>query len=220
VRIRARLMMKKRILKGNEMKISSIQKNGVNDVSVYIDEKYSFSIDQEDYVKLGLYSKKEITNDELINIKKTLDLSAAKSFIIRYLSLRTSCENQIRVKLRKADYSGTVIDKTIDYLKSMGYINDKLYVQKFINDRMKLKQKSKKMLKYELKRKGISEDIITNVLDEWKIDEFSIAKELTEKKFGKYDLSNEKIINKIYSFLGNRGFNIEIIQSVLKNIIR
>ena len=46
-----------------------------------------------------------------------------------------------------------------------------IYAQKFVYERIKLKPKSKKALSFELKSKGISEDIIETVLNDIDYDE-------------------------------------------------
>lgn len=151
-------------------------------------------------------------------VKPDLNVETAKTSAVRYLSLKLCCENQVRMKLAKDGYSKTIINGVVEHLKSMGYINDKLYAQKFIYDRMKLKPKSKKMLKYELQKKGVSEDIIADALDEWKIDDTIIIRGLIKKKFGKYDLNDKNVLKKVFSFLQHRGFSIENIQEAYKDI--
>jgi regulatory protein len=43
-----------------------------------------------------------------------------------------------------------------------------------------------------------------------------VARNLVRKKFGKYDLKDEKIIKKAYRFLAHRGFNRDTIREVLR----
>ena len=107
----------------------------------------------------------------------------------------------------------------IEELKSMGYLNDMIYAQKFVYERIKLKPKSKKALSFELKSKGISEDIIETVLNDIDYDEDVVIERLLRKRFRKYDLADSKITKKAYSFLMHRGFNFEDIKRVINKII-
>lgn len=202
------------------MVITSVErdKKDKNCLLVYVDGKYSFSIDEEDYLSLNLYETEEITKEQLDNIKNTVNYRAAKSKAIKYLSLRIRCEKEVFLKLKADGFSDGVAKNVIEELKSMGYINDRLYAQKFIYDRCKLKPLSKKMLSVELQKKGVSRKIINEIINDMEIDDFSVAEGLVRKKFGKYDLKDEKIIKRIYSFLHHRGYGFEFIGELLQRI--
>lgn len=204
------------------MIITSVERNKKNKerFSVFIDGEYCFSVSEEAYLRMGLYEKKEITGSEIEHLKIFENFKTAKSSAIRYLSLKLHSEREVQNKLENEGFDHKTIDSVIEELKSIGYINDKIYVQKFIYDRSKLKPKAKKMLKFELLSKGISESIIDEILNEWEVDEETVANNLIKKKFGKYNFEDENVIKKIYSFLRHRGYSFEIIDSITKNIRR
>jgi len=199
------------------MEITSIERSKKNrdKLLVYIDGKYSFSISEEDYISLNLYEKKEVTGEELDFIKNTMVFKSAKSTAVKYMSLKLRSEKEVCSKLEAEGFDRGTIASVIEELKSMGYINDKIYVQKYLYDRSKLKPKAKRLLKLELVAKGIEDEIIDEVLAEWEIDDYNVAESLVRKKFGKYDLRDEKIIKKVYSFLMHRGFKNEIIREII-----
>ncbi len=202
------------------MVITSVEKHKNGKYMVYVDGRYSFSIDEEAYISMNFYDKSIITEEEISYIKNTLNYRAAKAKSINYLSLRIRSEKEVLLKLTEDGYSRDTAEKVTEELKSMGYINDRLYAQKFVYDRSKLKPMSKKMLAIELQRKGVLSDIITEIIDDMDIDEYSVAEGLVRKKFGKYNLKDEKIIKRIYSFLHHRGYDFEFIQQLINNINR
>ncbi|GAE88102.1 regulatory protein RecX [Acetivibrio straminisolvens] len=202
------------------MIITSVQKDTKNRgmLSVFIDEEYAFSIPEEDYLRLCLYDKKELSSDEIEEIKKNVTQKSAKYKAIKYLSYKYVTEAVLSEKLRKDGYDEDVIFSVVTELKSMGYINDMIYAQKYVYDRMKLKPKSKKMLRMELIQKGVSGEIANQVLEELDFDEDVVIERLIRKKFGKYDMKEPKIERKIYSFLQHKGFSFEDIRRVLRTI--
>lgn len=211
------------------MKITSVEKNKSNKgnkgnknnksrLSVYIDDKFSFTISEDDFVTMNLYDNSVITEDTIDYIKNTLNFREAKALAVKYLSRKLRTEKEVFVKLDDEGYESSCIDKVIDELKAIGYINNKLYAQKYVFDRSKLKPLSKKMLKLELQTRGIQEDIIDEVLDDWKADDHIIAKNLLKRKFGKYDLTDEKVLKKAYAFLLHRGFSYDTIRDALRGI--
>lgn len=204
------------------MIITSVERNKKNKerFSIFIDGEYSFSVSEEAYLRMGLYEKKEISSSEIEHLKTFENFKTAKSTAVRYLSIKFHSEKEVCLKLENEGFDEKTITSVVEELKSIGYINDKIYVQKFIYDRSKLKPKAKKMLKYELLAKGISESFIDEILNEWEVDEETVAYNLIKKKFGKYNFEDEKVIRKVYSFLHHRGYSFEIIDNIVKNIRR
>lgn len=202
------------------MEITSVEKNKKNKdrLSVYIDGRFSFTISEEDYISLNLYDKTEINEETVEYIKDTLNFREAKSRAVRYLSLKLRTEREVREKLLNEGYDPDCTAKVIDELKAIGYINNKLYAQKYIFDRSKLKPLSKRMMRLELLSRGIPEETADEVLSDWKVEDSVVAESLLKRKFGKYDMSDEKTLRKAYMFLVHRGFSRETIKEALNDL--
>ncbi|HHX18782.1 MAG TPA: regulatory protein RecX [Clostridium sp.] len=204
------------------MKITSVEKSKKNNkmLSVFIDNVYSFSISEEDYFRLNLYEKTSISEREIDDIKNSIALKTVKSSAIRLITYKLLSEKELFLKLIAKGYDEDVVNIAIEEVKSIGYLNDTIYAQKFVYERIKLKPKSKKALSFELANKGISGDIIETVLNNIDYDEDVVIERLLRKKFGKYDLADPKITKKAYSFLMHRGFDFENIKRVINKIIK
>lgn len=202
------------------MEITSAEKSkkNKNRMSIHIDGRFAFIMAEEDYISMGLYDKVDISDEELDYIKNTLNFRSAKAAAVRYLSQKLRTEKEVRQKLHEEGYEPENIEKVVDELKTIGYINNRLYAQKFIFDRSKLKPKSKKLLKLELQSRGIPQEIADEVLEDWNVDETGVAEELVRRKFGKYDMQDEAVVRKIYMFLNHRGYNRELIEEVVRNL--
>ncbi len=200
------------------MEITSVIRNKKNKdrLSVYIDGRFSFTISEDDYISLNLYEKSEISEETIQYIKDTLNFREAKSKAVRYLALRLRTEKEVREKLLNEGYDHECTSKVIEELKAIGYINNKLYAQKYIFDRSKLKPLSRRMMKLELLSRGIDEETADEVLADWKAEDSVIAEGLLKRKFGKYDMNDQKIQRKAYMFLVHRGFSRETIREALK----
>ncbi len=199
------------------MKITTVQKSSKknNIFSVFVDDSYSFSITEEDYMKLNLYEEQDITEAEITKIRDIANKGRAKSSAISYLSAKLRSQKEVYDRLIKEGFNVLTVEAVISELKSMGYLNDRLYVQKYLYDRSKLKPKSKKMLRYELMKIGIGTDIIDDVMQDWVIDDETLAENLIKKKFGKYDMKDEKILKRMFYFLRHRGFSYDVIKKII-----
>lgn len=203
------------------MRITSIEKDDKEELTykIYVDDIYSFSVSEEDYFRLSLYDKDAISKEEIEIIKNTANFSAAKSKAFVYISYKLRTEKEVRLKLENEGFNSDVIEKVLNELKSEGYINDGLYVRKYLHDRKKLNPKSKRMLMVELKRKGIDKQVIAEGLEELKIDNILVAEELVRKKFNNLDTSQKKMERKVVQFLKYRGFNSDEIRIVMKKLV-
>jgi regulatory protein len=169
---------------------------------------------------LNLYEKTSISEREIDDIKNSIALKTVKSSAIRLITYKLLSEKELFLKLIAKGYDEDVVNIAIEEVKSIGYLNDTIYAQKFVYERIKLKPKSKKALSFELANKGISGDIIETVLNNIDYDEDVVIERLLRKKFGKYDLADPKITKKAYSFLMHRGFDFENIKRVINKIIK
>ncbi|MFA6308149.1 MAG: regulatory protein RecX [Clostridia bacterium] len=202
------------------MKITSINNDtGKNDrLSVYVDGKYSFSVSKKDFDNLSLHVDKEMYVEDITFIREKLNVNSAKFCAINFLSYKIRSEKEIVDKLIKKGFDDDTIESAIAELKSMGYINDKIYSRKYIYDKNKLRPLSKKMLKYNLVNKGISKLLADKVIEECALDDKAVAFILMKKKFGKNDLTDEKIIKKVFSFLSRKGLNYEDIKNAFETL--
>jgi regulatory protein len=101
-------------------------------------------------------------------------------------------------------------------LKYLDFLDDRKFAVWWVEQRLAFRPKSKLSLKFELKGKGIDENLIKEVLFETKVDEVKLAKDLIEKKRYKWEkLDNFEARRKMSEFLARKGFNWEIIRKIL-----
>lgn len=193
-------------------------KNNPAMIQIYIDNSYAFSIPEEEYLRMNLYEKQEITAEEIKKIQEEINVKLAKQRAIRMLATRDRTEYEVKTRLIQLGFDEISAEGAVLQLKSIGYINDRLFASKYISDRLKLKPQSKKALVYELEKKGIAPDVIAEVMNEFEVDESLIAYRLAKRKYGKYDLTEPKIQRRIVSFLAHKGFSYGIIKSTLEQM--
>jgi len=146
---------------------------------------------------------------------KTKEFIEAKTNAVKYIMYKPRTQYEVKNKLLKLEYDEELIEEVINELLLLEYLNDNLYAEKFIKNSQSIKPMSKNMIKYKLKEKGISDDIIQNVLRDNEIDEIELARDLFFKKTKGKPL-DEKELNKVKGFLARKGFSLSIINKVVK----
>jgi regulatory protein len=204
---------------GFYMKIVDVKKTKNKGlINIFFDNDDMIMVDEEDCFKYNLYKDIELTQNEYINIKKNIKYKMAKSIAFKYIVRQLRSIKEVYNKLSFYNFEDSIIDMVIDELKSMGYLNDRIYTHKYIFDRMKNNPKSKKMIEYELKQKGIDRDIIEEAVEEMNVDDLESGIYLARKKINKCNTSEEKTRKKVMSYLRTRGYNMEMIKSILRSL--
>ena len=139
---------------------------------------------------------------------------------IRYLSFRTRSEKEVSDYLTKKQCGQLTAKRILDSLKRDHFLNDKEFAKMWIRERTLIKPKAIRVIKMELKQKGISSEIIDFVMtrDEGlMINDLDLALKLAEKKLRTvHDQSDKfKVKEKLGRYLASKGFDWDTIKAAI-----
>lgn len=198
-------------------KISSItlQKNKSR-ANVFLDGEFVCGLNNLTLVKNGLKPGTEITKEKLIKIYNESEIEGAYEKALSLLSRQKYTKKAITDKLKAKGYEAEIIDVVVGKLKEYGYISDTDFATSFVNCN---NSKSKRMLEVNLLQKGISREIIKQVLDE-NITLESEREKCTEatNKYMKNKEMNDSTIKKLKAHLLYKGFSFEDINYCIKSL--
>ena len=136
-----------------------------------------------------------------------------KTKVLKYILFKKRTENEVRKKFEH-QIEENLLEDIISYLKEAGYINDKEYIQKTVNNFIALKNLSIKELTYKLQAKGLKkeeiEDYIYENREELEKYEIKSASNLIIKK--SVNMEPEEIVQ----FLLKKGYQRENIQKAME----
>jgi regulatory protein len=185
-------------------------------VNIYLDGKFGFGLDLENFVKLGLKIEQELTENEISEVIKKAEFQKTYDKILRFGSLRPRSEKEYRLWLKRHKVHESLHNNLFDRLKRLDLLNDKKFALWWVEQRIQFKQKGSLLLKLELRGKGIDKEIIEEILEEVKVDEVRLAKYLIEKKSYKWkNLTDLDVKKKKTEFLLRQGFNWNTINRVI-----
>lgn len=133
-----------------------------------------------------------------------------------YLALRARSEKEVENFLIKKDFNPNIIPAVINRLKDLKFLNDEEYARSFTRTRQEYKGKSKYFIKYELKQKGVAENLIDKISNESQDDLITAKDFIIRKKRIFSKLSKKEFKEKMIRLLSSRGFSFDIIQKALK----
>ena len=176
-------------------------------VRVYIDYEYAFLLYQNDLRRNKLEENIELSEILYEDILQNTVYRRAKQKTIAILKYMDRTEQELRQKLMLEEYPPTIIDKTIDYIKGYGYIDDERYASNYV--RFKKEIKSKFQIQNHLYQKGIAKDIINLVMEnEYESDEVALLKAI-KKKTDHPELLDPDKKQKLIASLCRKGFHYE-----------
>lgn len=188
-------------------------------VNIYLDGKFAFGLDLENFIKLGLKVEQELSDKEIEDILKKVELQKVSDKILRFATLRPRSEKEFYGWLRRHKVHKSLHKKLFDKLKRLNLLDDEIFAKWWIGQRLQFK--SKRELEYELRIKGIDRNIIEDVLAEVDIDEEKLARELLNKKKYRWDkLTKYDAKKKMIEFLGRRRFGWDAIKNAVDDFFQ
>lgn len=142
---------------------------------------------------------------------------------IRFLSFRPRSEKELSDYLKKKKCDPLISKRIIESLKRDKFLNDEEFVRWWVEQRTILKPKASRVIKYELKQKGISKELIDSFYenDKSSTSDFSKALNLAEKKMPRYSRIEDerKVYEKLSRFLASKGFDWDTIKEVIDQVL-
>jgi len=193
---------------------------------IYLDDEREILSYIDFIIKFKIKTGKQLTQEQIDEIKSSSELIFAKEIAYKFLSSKPRTQKEVEERLRQKGVNENIISRVVEEIKNYGFINDLEYARSFVFDRARSKTVGKFALKQALLAKGISNEIIDQVLSEREnvVDEFEIALALANRKLKQIKSSKKKKRDKneqkrkIYEFLARRGFDWDVINSVIRRI--
>ena len=184
---------------------------------VFLEEQFAFVLYKGELSRYQIQEGAQLSEDTIREIKKEILEKRAKLRAMHLLERMDRTEAELYTKLKRDLYPEDIIETAMQYVKSFGYIGDKGYAKRFVESRQGTK--SKLEIKMALLQKGISKEIVSEVLETHYDgqDESVAIQRLLEKKRFSVERATEEEKRKMYGYLMRKGFSYEDIRRVIKD---
>lgn len=150
-----------------------------------------------------------------------------KDYALKLLSFRPRSKKEIRGRLIqfsiKKGIPAKVAAAVIEDLISQNLINDEEFASWWKEQRGRIKPKGVRIIRSELRQKGISKEIIDKVLQkskDFQDNELEKAKRLALKRVYAYrHLGKKEMRAKLGNYLLRRGFDWDIVLKVIDSVL-
>lgn len=174
-------------------------------VSIFIDGRYAFALDQLSAHEARLEIGQELSDDRLSELLEMAGLDSALSVALRYLAARPRSERELRSRLRQRNIGDALIDRTVEQLRTRGLLDDFTFAQYWVDQRVTFRPRSRRMLEMELRQKGINPSTIEDAtLD---MDDEAEAYRAAQRRARTLPTDDfESFFKKLVDHLARRGF--------------
>ncbi len=207
------------------MKIERVSRKDEKNVSVYFDNGERLILSEDTFYNSGLRKGDEISEDRFSFFIEQNILYHIKQRAFSYLARRFHSERELLIKLKQKSYEERLIKLVLNELREKSFIDDQVFANHFIEEKLKKKRWGKNKIRAALFSKGVSASIIDEVLKSFdsEEDQNEAALALVQKKYEnlkKRETDNRKLKQKLIAFLLSRGFEYEISVEVVSKIIK
>ena len=193
------------------------QKRAKKRFNVFLDGAFAFSLGREVVEEQGLHLGQTLSDSQIEELAGADLFGKCLDAALRLLSYRPRSEAEIRRRLSRR-FDGQIVERVGLHLKARQMIDDAAFAQFWRENRESFRPCSKRLLRMELKGKGVASEVIDEVLVG--IDDEESAYRAAQRRARTLEKDYETFRRKLSAFLGRRGFSYGVINSTIERLWR
>ncbi len=174
-------------------------------------------------MKFGITKDSKLDDKTILEAIEDQNLKDAKLAAYNFVSYKPRSEFEVREKLKTKDFNKSSIDFAVSFLYEFKLLNDEEFSRNYIKSYISNKPSGKYKLTQELRKRGITEGIISETIRNFYPDEDTLELALTaaNKHLRKISYKPKEKQRKLISdFLSRRGFEWNIITETIEKIFK
>jgi regulatory protein len=199
-------------MKVTALKIQARNKARVN---VYLDGKFAFGLAKIVVARLAIGD--ELTEGDVARLKASDGVEASYERALKFLGPRPRSEAEVRRRLKEKGVEPETIDEVVARLNRAGLVNDQAFANYWVENRGTFRPRSTRVLRQELKQKGVGDEALKAALATTNDDEaaYSVAAKRARRLAG---LEKQEFRRKLGEFLARRGFSYDTIEPIVERV--
>lgn len=191
-------------------------KKGKSDkIHISADGEYRLTVDETFFSSLFIRQNQEMDEDEFCLLEEKINTRRAYNYCVSLLSRREHTEKELRDKLIQKGYSEQSF-AAVEKLSQQGYVSDERFASCYAAELKNLKGYGKRRIEQELRRKGVSRDIIMSTLEEIDFDDGRIL-DVIRRKY-RHCFDDEKSRRRAINGLMRLGYSFSEIKDALNKL--
>jgi regulatory protein len=171
---------------------------------------------------MGLRQGMELSRGQLQKITRAEEKSRAKNFALDFIGYRARSIWEVTQRLKKRGHSQRIIEQVLEDLRQSGLVDDIQFAARWAKGRLATKPQGERLLRHELKQKGVSDEIVEKTVAETfgQVSQRTLAAQLLRARRQRYSaLDQVKAKRRMADFLLRRGFSRDIAWEVVDQVM-
>ncbi len=202
-----------------EREITAIkaQKRNKQRVSIFLDGEFAFGLSR--FVAAWLEPGRKLSQADIDKLQQEDTYEVAFQKAMQFINYRPRSVDETRRRLGEKGFSEEVVEATLSRLLEKSWLNDLDFCRQWIENRNTFRPRSDRLLSYELRLKGVADDVITQALEKYGGDQIELAYQAGIKKAKQCRQETRlDFLKKVGGFLGRRGFNYGIVKPTVERL--
>ena len=181
--------------------------------NIYVDGRFCLGLSLETTIKNRLKVGQTVSPERLSEIQLESEKNAAFDKALTHISATRKTEKQIREFMAKKGYLPAVCDYVVEKKLGNGCLNDGEYAEAYVG--FAAARKGSKLIRMELRQKGISETEIENALGTLDTESEVSSATAILQKYMRGKTADRETLTKAFRYLMGKGFDYEIARAAL-----
>lgn len=183
---------------------------------MYLDDEFAFGLSRivAAWLEVGL----ELSDAKIAQLQAEDTLEVAYQRALKFIGYRMRSVAEVKDKLKDSGFTEEEIAEVVDRLRLNSLINDERFAEAWVENRVEFRPRSHRALSFELRQKGVPEEVIDETLENAISDE-ELAYLAATKQYRKYkDLEWPDFRRKMGAYLARRGFAYNTISPAMDRV--
>lgn len=185
-------------------------------VNMFLDDRFACSLEAETVIKEGLQVGQELSSGQIEALSGSNHFYRCLNAASHFLSYRPRSEFEVRERLLRRGFDNNTIESVIAKLKEQGLVDDLAFAQFWKENRDSFSPRSQWLIKLELRQKGVTDDLIDQVIDT--IDDDSAYRAALSKARSLPRSDYQSFRRRLGEFLKRRGFGYGVINHTIERL--
>ncbi len=191
------------------------QKNNHTRVNVFLNGEFAFGVTKT--IGIQLHLGQELSEKEILEWQEKDRFEYGYQRIQPFLLYRPRSIAETSRKLEILGIAPSISEKILERAQKERLLNDMQFSQLWVENRVAFHPRGKRLLSYELRKKGIADELIQDATSG--IDEEKMALHAAEKYLKHLEKADWKSFQiRLGGYLQRRGFNYDVIREISQQL--
>nr|MBC7244547.1 RecX family transcriptional regulator [Chloroflexota bacterium] len=192
-----------------------LQKKNRQRVNVYLDGQYAFAL--QAIVAASLKVGQTLSPEEINQLQQRDAVEVAYERALDFLRYRPRSRAEVETYLQRHQVTAPILQSVMERLLDAGLLDDEAFARYWVENRESFRPRGQRSLRFELRRKGVSDAIVEEAIEE--IDEAESAYRAGRDRARQLSrLDYQGFCRRLSGFLQRRGFDYDVVKETVNRL--